>query len=194
MSTHGSVSRATIKKSCELCRSEFVAQLAEHKRGRARFCCRSCASKCSPKFNVKHGLYTAPEYRIWTSMRGRTNCQEHADYKNYGARGIKVCERWDSFAAFLADMGHRPSLDHSIDRIDNDGNYEPSNCRWATRAQQSANRRVAARFKFGDREMTAAEIFALSPKCVVSKKILYLRLSRNWSLERAISQPSRSYP
>lgn len=78
------------------------------------------------------------EYRIWTGMRAR--CRD--GHKNYGARGIKVCERWDrSFEAFLADMGPRPSARHSIDRIDNDGNYEPSNCRWVTMVRQLRNTR-----------------------------------------------------
>jgi len=75
-------------------------------------------------------------------MRRRCNYPQDRGYKNYGGRGIKVCERWDtSFAAFLEDMGKAPSPKHSIDRVNNNGNYEPGNCRWATMKEQMQNRR-----------------------------------------------------
>lgn len=85
----------------------------------------------------------AQTYHIWYGMRLRCNDPEHHRYNYYGARGIKVCARWGSFDAFIEDMGLRPSPQHSIDRIDPSGNYEPSNCRWATMQQQTANRRRA---------------------------------------------------
>lgn len=75
----------------------------------------------------------SPEYRAWVGMHARCYNRNVKNYKKYGGRGIKVCERWDDFAAFLADMGPRPSARHSIDRFpDNDGDYESDNCRWAT--------------------------------------------------------------
>jgi hypothetical protein len=90
----------------------------------------------------KHGQSKTPTYTTWAAMRGRCYDPGNASYASYGARGITVCRRWlDSFENFLADMGERPSKDHSIDRIDSGGNYEASNCRWATRAEQNANRR-----------------------------------------------------
>lgn len=90
----------------------------------------------------KHGWAKTPTYVTWKSMAGRCYDPRNASYPLYGGRGITVCERWrDDFLNFLADMGERPSLDHSIDRIDGDGNYEPGNCRWATRAEQNANRK-----------------------------------------------------
>ncbi len=79
------------------------------------------------------------EYRIWCGMLSRCRLRTHEAYARYGGRGITVCERWLRYENFLADMGRRPSLDYSLDRKDNDGNYEPDNCRWATRHEQAIN-------------------------------------------------------
>lgn len=91
---------------------------------------------------IKHGQCYTPEYRVWKTMRQR--CSEKAKghaREDYYLRGIRVCERWQTWGNFYADMGPRPSVKHSLDRIDNDGDYEPSNCRWATDAEQRANKR-----------------------------------------------------
>lgn len=90
---------------------------------------------------TKHGLTGSTEHNIWCGIRKRCNNPRDRLYPYYGARGIKVCARWDDFAAFLADMGPRPSSQHSIERRDNDKGYEPINCCWATRIQQMRNKR-----------------------------------------------------
>lgn len=92
---------------------------------------------------TKHGGSASPEYWVWHAMHQRCENPKHESYRNYGARGITVCERWREFADFIADMGPRPSPGHSIDRLDNDGPYEPGNCQWATKPEQGRNRRPA---------------------------------------------------
>lgn len=112
---------------------------------------RSCgclARETLPPVNYKHGQANNKErvtktktYSIWGAMMGRCHNLNNQRYEHYGARGIKVCDRWRNFENFFEDMGHPPTDQHSIDRINVDGNYEPSNCRWASKDEQRANQR-----------------------------------------------------
>jgi hypothetical protein len=91
--------------------------------------------------STSHGLSGTPEYKIWSKMKTRCLNKNNDKYHRYGGRGISVCDKWlSSVEAFVDDMGERPSIRHSIDRINNNGNYEPKNCRWATHTQQMRNR------------------------------------------------------
>lgn len=111
------------------------------------------------KRNTTHGMTNSIEFRTWTSMLGRCYNVKNSSYKRYGERGVTVCDRWKkSFEAFHNDMGNRPSEDHSIDRINNDGDYCPDNCRWATRKEQQRNRSVTKRYIFNNELLTIGEI------------------------------------
>ena len=89
---------------------------------------------------TSHGRRHTPEYKAWTNMKQRCFNPNNTSYEIYGGRGIDVCLEWLDFEPFYKDMGDKPSATYSIDRIDNDGNYEPGNCRWATSTQQNMNR------------------------------------------------------
>lgn len=100
------------------------------------------------KQNQIHGMSTTPEYRVWVSIKQRCYNPNYRYYKDYGGRGIRVCDRWlYSFVAFFKDMGKRPGPKYTIERVDNDGNYELGNCKWVTRKEQQNNTRKNVQFK-----------------------------------------------
>lgn len=107
---------------------------------------------------LKHGKSDTVEHNIWMAMIHRCRNEDGTAWHNYGGRGISVCQRWlDNFESFLSDMGQRPSPQHSIDRIDVNGNYEPSNCRWATKKEQSRNQRKNIIVDMDGRPVSLAE-------------------------------------
>lgn len=106
--------------------------------------------------NKTHGMSRTIAYRAWDTMKKRCNNPNCVKFKNYGGRGIKVCERWLKFENFISDMGHPPE-GFSLDRIDVNGGYEPSNCRWATKQQQSDNRRSVKKITYNDVTLSITE-------------------------------------
>lgn len=132
-----------------------------------------------------HGGVGTPTYRIWVGMKNRCNNPKTSDYRYYGGRGIRVCKRWDtSYAAFLEDMGERPSSEHTIERIKNDCGYSPSNCKWATRAEQGSNTSQVRRITY---KGVTKSLSQWSRDLGIHIMTLHQRLARGWSVERAFT-------
>jgi hypothetical protein len=137
--------------------------------------------------NRTHGASRGDEYKVWRRIRKRCGDPTHHHYQNYGGRGIRVCEQWQaSFSAFLEDVGKRPSKSHSLDRIDNDGHYEPNNVRWATPTDQARNRRNNTLISVGDRTLPIAAWAEISG---LSAATISYRFHHGWTPERAVFAP-----
>lgn len=132
---------------------------------------------------------TTSEFRAWCHMIDRTTNANNKSWDMYGGRGITMCERWRDFENFLADIGPKPSPQHSIDRIDNNGNYTPENCRWATASQQNNNTRGNVRFTFYGKDRTVAEWSKIT---LVPVGAIHKRLKLNWPPRFAIWAPAHS--
>lgn len=161
---------AGVSQSCG-CKNSRLAMVRNRKHGH----CRRVVPKTS-------------EYHTWASMIGRCTRPSDPVYFRYGGRGIRVCKRWMAFENFIADMGVKPSPDLTIERDDNDGNYEPENCRWATRKEQCNNRRTSHFIEHGSRRLTAAQ---WGEETGIDSMTLLARLRRGWSEEKTITTPLR---
>jgi hypothetical protein len=180
---HGKVKRKMIDVRCESCgkvwaiRTEIVAK----------------TKSCGCDLNVKHGHSRTSKsgltqtYMTWMSMRQRCQYQQNIGYARYGGAGVKVCERWQVFENFVADMGLRPD-NTTIDRIDNQIGYEPGNCRWATKKEQARNRSNNRMIEIDGVTKCLAEWcehYGMEPKRVCQ------RLHAGWSAEKALTMPLR---
>ncbi len=132
-----------------------------------------------------HGHTATKTYHIWSAMKQRCLNGNSHNYKTYGARGIRVCERWLVFENFLADMGEKPD-GKSLDRYpNNDGNYEPGNCRWATRIEQANNTQRSIRLEANGQTLSVREWSELTGICMPT---LFARIRRGWAPERVIQK------
>lgn len=153
--------------------------------------CGCLSRELAKKRFTTHGMSGSPEYLAWENMIVRCENPRHKHFRHYGGRGIKVCSRWrNSFEEFFEDMGKRPSSKHSIDRINNDGNYEPGNCRWATRIVQARNTRDFITVLFNGKNQSLQE---WANETGIPRNRLYDRLYREgWSMERALTTPMKA--
>lgn len=169
-----------------LCRCECGNQKAVTSSGLVTGKTRSCGCY---HYKRKHGLAGTPEHKTWHRLISRCTNKRNPSYANYGGRGIKVCDRWrHSFENFYSDMGLRPGSGYSLDRINNDGDYEPGNCRWATASEQANNRSDTVTVTFNDRCQSIAQ---WAREIDVPSHLIYGRLRRGWSVERALTQPHK---
>lgn len=141
--------------------------------------------------SITHGMTKSPEYQSWRSMIHRCENLNATGYENYGGRGITVCDRWrNSFALFFADMGKRPTPTeyHEIERKNNDGNYEPDNCIWATIKEQARNRRSGRTLTYNGRTLLIVEWAEVTGMKVGQ---IHNRLYAGWDIDRIFTQPVR---
>ena len=137
--------RRIVKVKCE-CGKVFDSLFDSLRSGNTKSC--GCLHKDKVRERLlKHGLARSPEYRAWSDMWQRCTNPKCKNYNNYGGRGIVVCSRWQEFQVFMSDMGNRPSDAHSLERVNVNGNYEPTNCTWATASQQNFNRRPTRKYR-----------------------------------------------
>ena len=138
----------------------------------------------------KHGGRRLPEYNNWCLMRSRCANPNNRNYSDYGGRGIRVCPRWENFADFLTDMGPRPSPKHTLDRFpDQNGNYEKSNCRWATKIEQANNKRNNRLITIAGKTDTLANWARLHG---INYRLVHARISQGgWSVQQALTTPLR---
>lgn len=138
------------------------------------------------RFKKTHGLIRSRTYKTWQAMKYRCECPETSDhFANYRGRGISICERWRTFENFLADMGERPP-GMTLDRINNDGNYEPDNCRWASIKQQSNNHRWNVLLEHDGKTLTLMQWHEVSG---IRYTTIRQRLLRGWTVEKALTTP-----
>lgn len=175
-----------VKARCLECGNDHVRGWGDIRRGGSSRCS-VCANKSPRPWKRIHGMSHSPERQAHNHMNQRCYNPNDSFYKDYGARGIKVCERWRySFVDFLTDMGPKPSSKHSLDRIDASGNYEPGNCRWATPRQQSQNRRTVRHLEFDGQSHCINE---WARRTGINRTTIAARLAAGLSVEDALTKP-----
>lgn len=166
---------------------KIIASHVRHGHTKSCGCLHIESAKATAATTQTHGLTNSPEYRVWSNMRNRCTNRKCKEFKYYGGRGVQVCERWmNSFEAFYEDMGPRPSRKHSIDRINNHGDYEPGNCRWVVQRTQMRNTSQNHVIEHDGRSVCLEEWSELTglPASAIRK-----RLKRGWPVKDALETP-----
>lgn len=174
------------------CGQEKSVQASNLNNGHVKSC--GCLRVESRTTHGCAGSRRTPEYHTWSTMIQRCTNPSNVKWSYYGARGITVCDRWRKFENFFADVGRKPSPAHELDRIDNDGNYEPSNVRWVTEHVQSRNKRSNVFITFGGESLCLAD---WAHRLGIGAATLKTRLAWGWGVERAFTQsvqPRRQRP
>ena len=174
------------------CGNEREVLLNSLVNGTSRSC--GCLQKeIATKVSSKHGFYQERLYKVWTAMKSRCNNPNNSRYKNYGGRGIKVCKEWEddyvAFRTFMLENGYDENAPHgqcTIDRIDNDGNYCPENCRVIDNRQQQINKPSTKKYEYHGKMLTIDE--ALEGKNITRSGVIW-RLKKGWTLQEAIDNP-----
>lgn len=160
------------------CGTKFIAEGSRIRFGRTKEC-HACALETQRKSATKHDMCKHPEYFVLADMKRRCYNKKNNRYARYGGRGIVVCERWlESPLNFIADMGSRPSKNHSIERRNNDGNYEPCNCYWAVREEQANNRSNNTKITI---DGVTKNLTQWSSQEGICRTVIYRRLKRGLS-------------
>lgn len=162
------------------CGTKKIININEMRRGKVKSC--GCLGAIGGA--KTHGKTKTRIYRIWISMKSRCNSPKSGGYEYYGARGIKIHKKWETFEGFYEDMGDPPSPLHSLDRINNNGDYELSNCRWATPKQQSRNKRTSRLIEWEGQKLTLAD---WSERYNLNDSTVLCRLKRGWTLDQAFT-------
>lgn len=171
------------------CGVVFTAVGARLKNGEKRSCgCLYMATRITAGTkNRTHGRSRTKEYCCWVGMKKRCSNPKNKDYPRYGGRGIVVCDRWkSSFENFFADMGYRPTPSHTIERLDIDKGYEPSNCRWATPQQQARNQSNNRQITHNGQTRLLIEWSELTG---IASTTLWQRIKRGWDISKALTTP-----
>lgn len=174
-----------VSKTCAICGLSFV--VGQYEATTAKYCSNACRVASYRTHGESYAGRKSPEYTAWTNLKIRCLNSRAQNYPRYGGRGITVCDRWrDSYENFLADVGRRPSPDHSIERVDTNGHYEPGNVRWALRTEQARNRRTTRLLTLdgATRPLVEwAEVIGIPQHCLGE------RLRKGWDVARALTTP-----
>jgi hypothetical protein len=170
------------------CGNKIEASGSKLSSGNVKSC--GCLQKeNASKANSSHGMTNTKEYRSWAAMKTRCLNDKRENYEHYGGRGITICESWtNSFENFIEDLGKSPSNEHTLERDNVNGNYEPDNCRWASQKEQARNRRSSKRVEWNGTVITLAELSELTK---VDYNLLQFRISRGWTVEDSVNTPSK---
>ena len=170
---------------CPLCNKVFLSTISEINRGRNKSC--GCLiSKVTIERNTIHGKSNSLAYASYYRMIARCYDKNNNRYQYYGGKGIKVCDRWlESFENFYADMGDRPSFEHSIERLNTESDYSPDNCKWATRLEQARNKSNNVFVVFNGESIRLVKL--LQDRDILNKrKLVYNRIRQGWDINKAI--------